>query len=268
MNDYILQVGGKGFDRLKFLNDVFGEHSRNFLLRAGLAEGMRVLEIGCGTGSMTIWLARQVGINGEVIAIDASKEQLEIARTAAEASGITNIQFLCSTIEALDFQSEVIDLAYCRFFLMHVKNPKQILHTIKRNLKPGGVIACEEPHADSLTTTPRHDQIEKFNTLFIQLGQLQGLDFNIGDTLFSILQCAGFADLHGCFIQPVISMAKALDFVIMGAEEMYPFAVKSGLVDEVEAHKMLLEIRNSECLGGSYYTFPRQAQMYGYKYAT
>ena len=34
MNEYVLSVGKKGFDRLKFLNDVFGEHSRNFLVRA------------------------------------------------------------------------------------------------------------------------------------------------------------------------------------------------------------------------------------------
>ncbi len=51
MNDYILEVGKKGFDRLKFLNGVFGEHSRNFLLRAGLEKGMTVLDVWCGAGS-------------------------------------------------------------------------------------------------------------------------------------------------------------------------------------------------------------------------
>ena len=45
------------------------------------------LEVGRGTGSMTTWLAEQVGVNGQVIAVDASEEQLEIARKAAEKSG-------------------------------------------------------------------------------------------------------------------------------------------------------------------------------------
>ena len=86
MNEYVLQVGEQGFDRLKFLNGIFGEHSRNFLIRAGLKAGASVLELGCGTGSMTAWLAGAVGEAGSVIAVDASKEQIEIAKRAVENS--------------------------------------------------------------------------------------------------------------------------------------------------------------------------------------
>jgi ubiquinone/menaquinone biosynthesis C-methylase UbiE len=265
MNEYVLAVGKKGFDRLKFLNDVFCEHSRNFLVRAGLKEGMRVLEFGCGTGSMTTWIAKQVGINGRVIAIDASEKQLEIAREAAKQSGAANIEFICTTVEALDLQKDSIDLAYSRLLLMHLKDPKRVLINIKKYLKPGRVIACEEPHAGSLITTPRNEQIEKFNELFIRLGQLQGLDFNIGDKLFSMLQDAGYSNMHGCFIQPVISMADAIDFVLMGAAEIYPSAVKSGIVSEKDANAMLSDLQKAKYNNDSYYTFPRQAQIFGYK---
>jgi SAM-dependent methyltransferase len=204
-------------------------------------------------------------MNGQVIAIDASEKQLEIARKTAEISGVTNIEFICTTIETLDLQSDFIDLAYSRLLLMHLKDPERVLNNIKNYLKYGGIIACEEPHASSLITTPRHEQIEKFNELFIQLGKLQGLDFNIGDKLFSILKWAGYSDLQGCFIQPVISMSEAIDFVQMGATEIYPFAVKSGIVSEKNANKMLFDLQNSEYKIDSYYTFPRQAQIFGYK---
>ncbi len=96
MSEYVLQVGKKGFDRLKFINDVFGEHSRNFLIRAGLREGSRILEIGCGTGSMTTWLAKTVGKNGRVIAVDASEKQIEIARNLSKNR---NLRMLNSCVQ-------------------------------------------------------------------------------------------------------------------------------------------------------------------------
>jgi len=264
MTEYVLEVGKKGFDRLAFLNNVFGDHSRNFLVRSGLGKGKSVLELGCGTGSMTTWLAEQVGSTGRVIAVDASEKQIDIARQAAVKNKIENIQFVCSTIESLDFPDSSIDLAYSRFLLMHLDDPKQALIKIKKHLKPKGVIACEEPHAASLVTTPRNEHIMRFNEYFIQLGKMRGLDFNIGDKLFSMLGTAGYSNLQACFVQPVISMAEAIDFVRMGASEILPAAVKSGLVNEKEAKQMLCDLQNSESGSDSYYTFPRQAQIFGY----
>jgi ubiquinone/menaquinone biosynthesis C-methylase UbiE len=265
MSEYVLEVGRKGFDRLKFINDVFGEYSRTFLLRAGLREGQRILEVGCGTGSMTTWLAAQVGKHGRVIAVDASEKQLEIARKAAEESGISNVDFICSTIEALDLPGDSIDLAYSRLLLMHLSDPKGALIDIKRFLKPDGMVACEEPHASSLMTTPRNEHIERLNELFVQLGKRQGLDFDIGDRLFSMMHSAGYSHLRACFVQPVISMADAIDFVLMGAAEISPFAVKSGMVNRDEVERMLFDLQNSKYENESYYTFPRQAQIVGRK---
>ncbi len=265
MGEYVLQVGKKGFDRLKFINDVFGEHSQNFLARAGVARGKRILEIGCGPGSMTTWLAKQVGATGQVIAMDSSEKQIEIAKELVEGNGITNVQFVCSTVEALDMQKDFFDLAYSRLLLMHLKDPKEALVRLKKYLKPGGVIACEEPHSSSLMTVPRNEIVERLNELFIQLGKLQGFDFDIGDKLYSMLIHAGYSELHAIFIQPVISMPEARDFVLMAASEIWPVAVKKGLMSEQEANSILLDLQTAEFESASYYTFPRYAQIFGYK---
>ena len=265
MSDYVLQVGKKGFDRLKFINDIFGKHSRTFLIRSGLREGNSVLELGCGTGSMTTWLAGTVGNRGRVIAVDASEKQIEIAAKAVEQCGAANVEFICSSVEALKIPVDSIDLAYSRLLLMHLKDPLCVLTALHKYLRPGGVIACEEPHASSLATAPRNELIEKLNEIFIELGKLQGCDFNIGDKLLPLLSSAGYSDLHACFVQPVISMAEAATFVLMGAAEAAPFAVKCGLASEIEAERMLRELKNSKFDHNSYYTFPRQAQVFGYK---
>lgn len=265
MSDYVLQVGKKGFDRLNFVNEVFGEHSRSFLARAGLETGSRVLELGCGTGLMTTWLAKTTGESGKVIAVDASEEQIAIARKAVEKAGARNVEFICSTVEALDLPGDSIDLVYSRLLLMHLKSPMQTLKSVRKHLRPGGVIACEEPHSSSMATTPRNEHIHKLNEAFIELGKLQGLDFNIGDRLLPMLSSAGYSNLRACFIQPVISMAAAADFVRMSATEIAPFAVKSGMVSEAETQRVLRELASCKFDVGSYYTFPRQAQVFGYK---
>jgi len=265
MCEYVLQVGKKGFNRLRFVNDVFGDYSRNFLIRAGLRDGYSVLELGCGTGSMTTWLAETVGEEGKVIAVDISENQVDIARRAVEGAGARNVEFICSTVEAFEVPNDSIDLIYSRLLLMHLKNPMQVVTRMRKFLRSGGVIACEEPHSSSLTTTPRNEHIERLNDLFIELGKLQGLDFNIGDKLLPMLRAAGYSNLRACFIQPVISMTEAADFVRMGAAEVAPFAVKYGMVSETETQRVLHELETCEFDEDSYYTFPRQAQVFGCK---
>ena len=73
MGDYILEVGQKGVDRLHRLDDILGPYSRRFLLDAGLAQGMKVIEFGCGTGNMTKWIAEQIGPDGRIVAVDSSE---------------------------------------------------------------------------------------------------------------------------------------------------------------------------------------------------
>jgi ubiquinone/menaquinone biosynthesis C-methylase UbiE len=265
MSEYVLEVGKKGFDRLKFINGVFGEHSRNLLRRAGIGKGNRVLEIGCGTGSMATWLGEQVGAEGRVVAVDASDKQLEIARRIAQETQRTNIEFVCSAVESLELPNDSFDMVYCRLLLMHLKNPSGTLARMKKYLRPGGVIVCEEPHASSLMTSPRNESIERLNALFVQLGRLQGLDFDIGDKLLPLLASAGYSEVRAYFVQPVIPMAEAVDFVLMGAREIAPVAVKVGLVTEEDAQKTLSELRNSASVPGAYYTFPRQAQVHAFK---
>jgi ubiquinone/menaquinone biosynthesis C-methylase UbiE len=214
---------------------------------------------------MTVWLAETVGAEGKVIAVDASENQVAIARKAVEDAGARNVEFICSTVEGLELPSDSIDLIYSRLLLMHLKNPMQVLTGVRDFLRSDGVMACEEPHSSSLATTPRNESIEKLNDLFIELGKLQGLDFNIGDKLLSLLRLGGYSDLHACFIQPVISMAEAADFVRMGASEIAPFAVKCGMVSEAETQRVLHELETCTFGEDSYYTFPKQAQVFGYK---
>jgi hypothetical protein len=80
-----------------------------------------------------------------------------------------------------------------------------------------------------------------------------------------MLGSAGYSSLHACFVQPVIFMSEARGFLLMGAREVAPFAVRCGMASESETNQVLRELESAEFDQGSYYTFPRQAQVFGHK---
>ena len=91
--DYLLAVGEAAARRLLMLDEIFGPHSRELVVRAGLTKGMRVADIGCGTGLVSLWIAAQLGARGSVTGVDMSGEQLRIVEKNAVAAGLTNISF-------------------------------------------------------------------------------------------------------------------------------------------------------------------------------
>ncbi|HEU5154078.1 MAG TPA: methyltransferase domain-containing protein, partial [Gemmatimonadales bacterium] len=73
---YVLGTGKAGEDRLRILHRAYGPGTRRFLGLAGLKPGMRVADIGCGVGQVTVDLAELVGGKGQVVGVDVSRAQL------------------------------------------------------------------------------------------------------------------------------------------------------------------------------------------------
>ncbi len=160
MNDYSFGVGREGAERLDLVNNIFGPHSRRFLVNAGLREGISVLEVGCGSGNMTAFLAERVGPAGRVVAADASPKQIEIARERCSQAGHHNVTFVCEQAEGLDLPGQRFDLACCRLVLMHLLEPRPVVARIAGLLVPGGDARLRgtnhqyAPHAASLRRLP------------------------------------------------------------------------------------------------------------------
>src|SRR5262245_50685367 len=97
MNDlaehYILATGGKDVQRLRLLHEVYGPGTEALFHRVGLRDGLRVVEIGCGSGNIACWVAQQVAPSGSVMAIDISPDQIQVARQQAQHQNLRNIEF-------------------------------------------------------------------------------------------------------------------------------------------------------------------------------
>ena len=119
-----------------------GEVTDRLLDMAGIASGMRVLDLACGAGNQTLRAAERVGTEGHVTACDISAEMLKHVRTNAKRSGLTNIETHQSAAEELSTMGLKFDAAISRFGLMLFASPKSALAGVQNVLKPGGRFAA------------------------------------------------------------------------------------------------------------------------------
>ncbi|MBD8256542.1 methyltransferase domain-containing protein [Pseudomonas fluorescens] len=203
---YVLNVGQDDLERLGKSDRIYGPGSRDFLQRyAHIKEGMTVLDVGCGTGNMSLWMAEKVGPGGQVIGIDASAEQIAVCKARAEALGYTNTRF-----EQLDFSqihslNTLFDIAYCRFILIHLTQPLEAIKLMSSVTRPGGAVVCEEPVTDLHECSPEHTAFDHANKLTIALGRAKGVDYNLGARLAQLFAAAELDDLQFDHYQPSIS---------------------------------------------------------------
>jgi ubiquinone/menaquinone biosynthesis C-methylase UbiE len=115
--------------------------------RSGIRPGMRVLEVGCGSGSYTTFIARAVGQDGEVCALDIQPQmlaQIDRKLNLPENSDIRNIRLYEGSAHELPFDDDTFDVVYFITVLQEIPEPGRALHEAHRVLKPGGKLAVTE----------------------------------------------------------------------------------------------------------------------------
>ena len=108
-----------------------------------LRRGLRLLDFGCGLGSISAGLAKAIA-PGELHGVDVDEGQIELARSLADSAGISNAVFHVGDLTALPFPEDFFDVAHCHNVLIGVPDTQAVLTEVKRTLKPGGIIACRE----------------------------------------------------------------------------------------------------------------------------
>jgi SAM-dependent methyltransferase len=164
-----------------------------------LTGGESVLEIGCGTGAVTLPLAKAVGEHGRVVAVDISEPMLRAARQRVAEDAMHNVTLLLGDAQVMAFAQAAFDVATSRMGVMFFADPVAAFRNIAGALKPGGrlVFACWAPLAEN-----RHWLIS-YDIALRHLGQpAASADHTPGPLAFAdpayirrVLGAAGFAEI-------------------------------------------------------------------------
>jgi ubiquinone/menaquinone biosynthesis C-methylase UbiE len=129
--------------RLMLQSQVLRPITERLLKDAGLAKGMRVLDLGCGPGDVSLLAAEIVGPMGSVVGIDRAPEAVATARERARRDGLRQIEYQVTSVE--DFSpGERFDLVIGRYVLIHQTDPAAFISAAARHVRLGGTIAFHE----------------------------------------------------------------------------------------------------------------------------
>ncbi len=190
---YALGHAADELDRLITFGRFFGDLTEHVLHLAGLAPGMRVLDVGCGPGDVTFLAAKLVGPEGTVIGVDLSPEAIETARQRAAAVGLTNVHFVTQDLSDAELVlDEPVDALIGRLVLMYLADPALVLRRLATLVKPGGVVTFQEADVkDGVYSEPVCPVYETTIQRMAQTFTRIGADLRTGLKLRQIFQAAG-----------------------------------------------------------------------------
>jgi SAM-dependent methyltransferase len=163
------------------------------LAAAGLVPGMRILDVGSGTGDVAFLAAELVGPRGAVVGVDVDGAALATARARAERLGLRNVGFVEGNVATAALGDD-FDAAVGRLVLMHLDDPAQVLRTVAAQVRAGGAIAFQELDLDpgtSARSLPGGTLWDETGRLVIETFVRAGVHARMGRHLHATFVAAG-----------------------------------------------------------------------------
>jgi SAM-dependent methyltransferase len=170
------------------------ENSAGYLL-GHLQPAMRILDVGCGPGTITADLAARVP-DGEVTGIDAVAGVLAEARAEADRRGQANVRFDTGDVYRLGFEDGTFDVVHAHQVLQHLSDPVAALAEMRRVARPGGVVAARDGDYGGFFWFPADQGLDEWQALYRNVARALGGEPDAGRHLLSWARLAGFASVE------------------------------------------------------------------------
>lgn len=188
--------------------------TERLLTDAGIGPGMRVLDLGCGSGDVSFLLAKLVGEGGQVLGIDVDTKQLIAAHERARSQNFSNVFFVQGDFSGPLPEPAPFDAIVGRRVLMYLPSPVQVIRRVAASLRPGGIMVFQESDSTMvpgrLEPLPLHERVHGW---IWQTVEREGADIHMGFHLPSVLEQAGLSVEH-----------VRAEAVIQGQNTHYPLA--------------------------------------------
>ena len=187
-----IYTNGHGEVALNFMRRrTLDSHGR--FIQPFLKPSQKILDLGCGPGTMTVGLARLVSPGGSVVGIDRSEAQFVEARALATGLPVT---FRAMDAYRLDFPDGSFDGIFSHALFEHLAQPGDALAEAYRVLKPGGFIGLRSPDWGGMIVHPEDEKTRAALTARLELQTRNGGNVHAGRHLREWLQKAGFASVE------------------------------------------------------------------------
>lgn len=221
--------------RLRAQATVFDPLTARLLDRAGLAPGMHVLDLGSGSGNVTMLAATAVGPRGRVVGIDNDPDA--VAQSQRLVAGLDHVEIREADVHALDGVDGEFDAVVARTVLCHLTDPAAALRTATERVRPGGLVCMQELDMTSSWTsnpTPLWDQVRGW---ILETFARAGVDALMGPSLFAAFRSAGLPEPELVLEAPVGGGTRSPTFGwANAASALLPAMERLGIAtaDEVE----------------------------------
>ncbi len=170
------------------------ENSAAYLL-PHLTDGQRVLDVGCGPGTLTVDLARRVGPTGAVVGIDLSAAVVQEATAYATAQGVGNVTFRTGDFREPDLPPGSFDVVHAHQVLQHLRDPVGALAVMGRLARPGGIVAARDSDYPAFLWTPSDPRLDRWLEIYMAVSDRNCTRGDAGRWLLRWALDAGLTDV-------------------------------------------------------------------------
>jgi SAM-dependent methyltransferase len=167
------------------------ENSAGYLL-PHLRPGMRVLDVGCGPGTITRDLGARVGAQGEVLGVDSSAEVVE---QAARGCDLPQVRFAVADALQLDAGDGTYDVVHAHQVLQHLADPVAALREMRRVARPGGLVAVRDADYAAMTWHPAVPALDRWLEVYRAVARAHDAEPDAGRRLLGWAHAAGFDEV-------------------------------------------------------------------------
>ena len=223
--------------RLAMLSEARDPVTFALLDRVGVTEGMHVLEVGAGTGSVSAWLAERVGLGGRVMSTDID------LRFHAEMPPNVIVRQHDVTSERLP--AEHFDVVHARAVIQHLPEREDVLGRLLEALKPGGAMVVEDGAMLEFAEQSLPEPYGSVHRLIAAASHEEWRDPNAGVRVLGWLRDLGMQALEATGDVWTMRPGEAAgEWWFLALERAVPRLVEFGVVSEADAEALMAQVRD------------------------
>lgn len=216
---YPLHVDEPELARLRRQHAAWSDWTRECLDALDLRPGARVLELGSGPGLVTVDLARRVGAEGSVVALDASAAWLDQLGDETRRAGCAQVEARLGALQEVEFAPDSFDAVHARWFWSFVPEPELQLARVAKWVAPGGRVCIQDYHHEGIALVPRSRGFEALVRGLRAMYAHHGGDAFVAGRIPRMARVAGLEVLE---MKPLARCARPGDELWGWAEDFFP----------------------------------------------